>query len=335
MKNKTTGNSTVFIINKLFRLALLLLVTSITAFALMKASPIDPLQANVGQSALGAMSAEQVKKLQKYWGADANPVRQYLAWASDFVRGDMGISLLYRQPVSEVIAVRLHNSFILMVTAWLLSGVLGLISGAAAGMNRGKRIDKWIKGYCLLISSTPAFWLAMLLLIVFGVWLKWLPVGLSVPIGIEAADVTFADRLKHFILPAMALSITGISNIALHTREKMIEISESEFFLFARARGEKGWKLFRNHGLRNILLPAVTLQFAAISEILGGSVLVEQVFSYPGLGQAAVAAGLGSDMPLLMAVTIVSALFVFGGNMLADVLYGVVDPRIRRGGTQH
>lgn len=334
MKNKATGNHTVFVINKLFRLALLLLVTSITAFALMKASPIDPLQANVGQSALGAMSEEQAEKLQQYWGADADPVKQYAAWAWDFVRGDMGISLLYRQPVSEVIAVRLYNSLILMVTAWLLSGVLGLIFGAAAGMNRGRWVDKWIRGYCLLISSTPAFWLAMLLLIVFGVWLKWFPVGLSVPIGIAAAEVTFADRLRHFILPALALSITGIANIALHTREKMIEISESEFFLFARARGEKGWKLFWNHGLRNILLPAMTLQFASISEIFGGSVLVEQVFSYPGLGQAAVAAGLGSDMPLLMAVTIVSALLVFGGNMLADILYGVVDPRIRRGGVR-
>lgn len=334
MKNKTTENHTVYIIKKLFRLVLLLFVTSVTAFALMKASPIDPLQANVGQSALGSMSVEQLEKLQEYWGVDANPVRQYLAWMSDFVRGDMGTSLLYRQPVSEVIAVRLQNSLVLMASAWLLSGVLGVILGASAGMNRGRWIDKCMKGYCFLISSTSAFWLAMLLLIVFGVWLKWLPVGLSVPIGVAAADVTFADRVQHFILPALTLSITGIANIALHTREKMIEIVESDFFLFARARGEKGWKLFRNHGLRNILLPAVTLQFASVSEIFGGSVLVEQVFSYPGLGQAAVAAGLGSDMPLLMAVTVVSALFVFGGNMLADVLYGVVVPRIRRGGVR-
>ena len=183
-----------------------------------------------------------------------------------------------------------------------------------------------------MISSTPAFWLAMLLLMVFGVWLKIFPIGLSVPIGVAAADVTFLDRIQHFILPAVTLSITGIANIALHTREKMIEITESEYMLFARSRGEKGWKLFWNHGLRNILLPAMTLQFASISEIFGGSVLVEQVFSYPGLGQAAVAAGLGSDMPLLMAVTVVSALFVFGGNLIADLLYRIVDPRIRKGG---
>ena len=114
----------------------------------------------------------------------------------------------------------------------------------------------------------------------------------------------------------------------------MIDIMESDYVLFAKARGVTGWKLFWQHSFRNVLLPVITLQFASISEIFGGSVLVEQVFSYPGLGQAAVAAGLGSDMPLLMAITIVSAIFVFGGNLIANLLYGVVDPRIRRGGAK-
>lgn len=322
------------ILKKLIRVLLLILATSVTAFVLMRATPLDPLQTNVGQVALGSMSAEQIAKLEAYWGVGENPVKQYISWGTDFLRGDMGTSLLYRQPVSEVIAVRLQNSLFLMITAWVLSGVLGILLGAVAGMNHGKRVDRCIKGYCLLISSTPAFWLAMLFLIIFGVWLKWLPVGFSVPIGVAAADVTMLDRVRHFILPALTLSITGIANIAMHTREKMIEISESDFFLFARARGEKGWKLFWNHGMRNIILPAMTLQFASISEIFGGSVLVEQVFSYPGLGQAAVAAGLGSDMPLLMAITVISALFVFGGNLLADLLYQIVDPRIRKGGAR-
>ena len=219
-----------------------------------------------------------------------------------------------------------------MVTAWILSGVLGFVLGVTAGVFHGRWPDKLIKGYSVVISSTPAFWLALLLLMVFGVWLKVLPIGLSVPIGLETEGVTFLDRLRHAILPALTLSITGISNIALHTREKMIDIMESDYVLFARARGESTWQIVRRHGLRNVLLPAITLQFASISEIFGGSVLVEQVFSYAGMGQAAVAAGLGSDMPLLMAITIVSALFVFGGNLIANILYGIVDPRIRRGG---
>ena len=282
---------------------------------------------------LGGAVNVMIEKLEEYWGVNTPPAEQYLSWLKDFVRGDMGISLLYRQPVGKVIAVKLANSLFLMILAWVLSGILGFVLGVVAGMNRGKLVDKLIKGYCLVISSTPAFWLALLLLMVFGVWLGWLPIGLSVPIGVEASGVTFLDRLYHAVLPALTLSITGVSNIALHTREKMIDICESDYVLFARMRGEKGFRLFRYYGFRNVLLPAITLQFASISEIFGGSVLVEQVFSYPGLGQAAVAAGLGSDLPLLMAITIVSALFVFGGNMIANLLYGVVDPRIRRGGT--
>lgn len=313
---------------------LLTVCISIVTFALMKASPIDPLQANVGQAALGSMSQEQKEKLEEYWGVNTPPVQQYLSWAGDFVRGDMGTSLLYRQPVTKVIAVKLSNSLMLLAIAWILSGILGFALGVISGMNRGRLADRLIKGYCLIISSTPAFWLALLLLMIFSVWLHIFPIGLSVPIGVEASGVTLSDRIYHAVLPALTLSITGVSNIALHTREKMIDIMESDYVLFARMRGEKGWKLFRCYGFRNVLLPAVTLQFASISEIFGGSVLVEQVFSYPGLGQAAVAAGLGSDLPLLMAITIVSALLVFGGNLTANILYGLIDPRIRRGGAE-
>ena len=192
-------------------------------------------------------------------------------------------------------------------------------------------MDKIISGYALVTASTPAFWLALVLLMIFAVWLKVLPIGLSVPIGVEAAGVTVSDRIAHGVLPALTLSITGLSNIILHTREKMAEAMESDYVLFAKARGESGRQIILRHGLRNIVLPAMTLQFASISEIFGGSVLVEQVFSYPGIGQAAVTAGLGGDIPLLLGITVISAAIVFAGNFTANVLYGVVDPRIRRG----
>lgn len=331
---RTTVKQYLLLIGKnIIRMALLVAAVSIAAFALMTMSPVDPLQANVGQAALGSMSQEQIEKLESYWGVDEPPLKRYLSWAGDFVRGDFGTSLQYRQPVADVIAVKLGNSLVLMTTAWLISGVLGFVLGVTAGVFHGRWPDKLIKGYSVIISSTPAFWLALLLLMIFGVWLKVLPIGLSVPIGLEAEGVTLLDRLRHAILPAVTLSLTGVSNIALHTREKMIDIMNSNYVLFARARGESTWQIVRRHALRNVMLPAITLQFSSISEIFGGSVLVEQVFSYAGMGQAAVSAGLGSDMPLLMAITIVSALFVFGGNLIANLLYGIVDPRIRRGGT--
>lgn len=321
-----------FIGKNLIRVLLLLVAVSIAAFFLVSVSPIDPLQANVGQVALGSMSPEQIEKLQAYWGVDVPPMQRFLSWAGDFFRGDFGISLLYRQPVREVIAVKLENSLWLMSLAWLISGIVGFVLGILAGVKKGTWVDKIIKGYSLLLVSTPTFWLALLLLMVFAVWLQVLPIGLSVPLGVEASGVTVWDKIQHAILPALTLSITGISNIALHTREKMIEIMDSDYVLFARARGENTWSIVKNHGLRNVLLPAITLQFGSISEIFGGSVLVEQIFSYPGLGQAAVTAGTGSDVPLLLGITVISAAIVFGGNLIANVLYGIVDPRIRRGG---
>lgn len=314
----------------IIRMAVLLALVSMAAFFLVSVSPLDPLQTNVGQAALGSMSGEQIARLQEYWGVNTPPVTRYLAWAGDFLRGDMGISLLYRRPVVQVIGEKLVNSLWIMAFAWVLSGILGFLMGMTAGAKKGKAADRIISSYALVTASTPAFWLALVMLVVFAVWLKVLPVGLSVPIGMEASAVTMKDRLVHGILPAAALSITGISNIALHTREKMAEVMESDYVLFARARGESEWSIIRRHGIRNILLPAMTLQFASVSEIFGGSVLVEQVFSYPGLGQAAVTAGLGGDVPLLLGITMISAVIVFAGNFTANLLYGAVDPRIRR-----
>ncbi len=312
------------------RMSVLLVLVSIAAFFLVTVSPLDPLRTNVGQAALGSMSQEQIAQLEEYWGVNTPPVKRYVSWAADFLRGDMGTSLLYRQPVSKVIGEKLANSLWLMASAWLVSGAVGFVMGVAAGARKGGLTDKLISAYALLTASIPAFWLALVLLMIFAVWLKVLPIGLSVPIGMEASAVTLGDRLVHGILPVAALSITGISNIALHTREKMAEVMESDYVLFARARGESEWEIVKRHGIRNILLPAMTLQFASVSEIFGGSVLVEQVFSYPGLGQAAVTAGLGGDVPLLLGITVISSAIVFAGNFTANILYGAVDPRIRK-----
>lgn len=315
---------------KLIRMLLLLLGVSLLTFLLMWASPLDPLQTNVGQTALGSMTQEQIAELEAYWGMDMPPAQRYLGWLSGVLHGDFGTSLLYRQPVLTVIGERLANSVGLMAAAWIFAGVLGLVLGMLAGAYRNRWPDRVIRGYCLLISSTPAFWLAILLLMIFAVELGWLPVGLAVPMGLQADSVTFIDRLRHGILPVLTLSMTGVANIALHTREKLIEVLSSDYILFAKARGESQTSIFLRHGLRNVSLPAMTLQFASISEIIGGSVLVEQVFSYPGLGQAAVTAGLGSDLPLLLGITVITAAIVFAGNLAADLLYGVIDPKIRR-----
>ena len=320
----------IFISKNFIRMLILLFFVSIAAFALVSMAPLDPLQTNVGQAAMGSMSPEQIERLRLYWGEGIPPLNAILRGLGT-LSGEYGNFPFISSACGKSDPGPFASSVWLMAAAWILSGVTGVILGMTAGARKGSLTDRVISAYALVTASTPAFWVALVLLMVFAVWLKVLPVGLSVPIGADAATVSIADRIRHGILPAAALSLTGISNITLHTREKMIQVMESDYVLFARTRGESMSSIVLRHGLRNMILPALTLQFASISEIFGGSVLVEQVFSYPGLGQAAVSAGLGSDIPLLMGITMISAAMVFAGNFIADILYEIIDPRMRRG----
>ncbi len=315
------------IISHSIKLITLLLAVSIIAFLLVSLSPVDPVQ----QYVLGAgnVSPEQRLELENYWGVNDPPMERYMNWITALISGDFGMSLLYRRPVIAIIKERFLNSFVLMMIAWILSGFIGFTLGCLMGMFKDKVIDKVLKKGCLILSSVPTFWLGLLFLLFFSVFLGWFPIGFSSPIGVLNENVTFAQKVHHIILPALTLSFISFANVALHTRQKLVDVMESDYVLFAKARGESSWSILKRHGLRNIILPAITLQFASFAELFGGSVIAENVFSYPGLGTAVSAAGLNSDVPLLLGITLFSAVFVYFGNLIANVLYGVVDPQIR------
>ena len=317
------------IVKYLFRVLSLLLASSIIAFILVSLSPIDPVQQYVLGS--GGVSAEQQENIAQYWGVKDPPVKRYMNWLSAIVHGDMGNSLLYRQPVAQVIGEKFSNTLALMLTAWLVSGITGFILGCVMGMNKGRLADRVIKRVCLVITTLPAFWVGLIFLMVFSVALGWFPIGLSAPVGVVNSEVSIMQKLHHLILPAMAVSFISFPPIALHTRQKLAEVLASDYVLFAKARGENRFSILKRHGIRNILLPAVTLQFSSFAELFTGSVLAENVFSYPGLGSAASAAGLNSDVPLLLGITLVSILFVSAGNLLSEIIYGAVDPQLREG----
>ena len=310
------------------RMLLLLFAVSMLSFFLVISSPIDPVDAYLGDV---NVSEEQRVKIAEYWGLNKSPLERYGMWLEHLFKGDMGDSISYRQPVHKIIGDRFQASLALMGTAWVLSGFFGLSLGILSGVYKDSFLDRIIKTFCLVLASTPVFWLGLLILVIFAIELQWFPLGLAAPIGKLSHEVTFSDRLYHLILPAFTLSITGVANIALHTRQKLIDVLNSEYVLFARARGENTKQIIFRHGLRNIALPAVTLQFASVSELFGGSVLAEKVFSYPGLGNAATAAGLHGDAPLLLGIAMFSVLFVFAGNLTANIIYGIVDPQIREG----
>ncbi len=317
-----------FLARKALRLVLLLATVSVLSFALLSFSPVDPVRAYVGADMM-RVSPEQRAVIAERWGVDRPPTQQFLAWASNLARGDLGTSLIYREPVARVIAERFAASLALMAAAWIITGVVGYLLGIISGTLQGSFPDKAIEAYAFTMASVPTFWLALVLLMVFSVWLGWTPIGLAQPAGMLDADVTWAERLHHLVLPALTLGIIGIANVTLHTRQKLIDVKRSDYYLFGIARGLTRWQAVARHGLRNTALPAVTLQFASFSEILGGAVLAEQVFSYPGLGRATVQAGLRGDVPLLLGIVLFSTVFVFVGNTIADLIYHVVDPKIR------
>jgi peptide/nickel transport system permease protein len=303
-----------------------MVVVAIFSFILLDLSPINPVNTYLRGA---AVSEGQRAILESYFGMNVPLPTKIFHWLMDLIQGNLGTSLIYRAPVIDVILDKFMASIVLMAISWILSGVLGFIFGVLAGKNKGSWIDKAVKVYCYAIQSAPSFWVGMLVLMVFAVYLGWFPIGFGVPIGVKSTDATFLEWASRLVLPTLTLSLVGLAPIAMYTRNELIQVLSSDYVLFAKSRGEKGWDLIKNHGIRNILLPAITLQFLSFSELFGGAVLVEQVFSYPGIGQTAVAAGLQSDVPLFLGIVLFSAVFVFVGNLLADLSYYLIDPRIK------
>ncbi|MFD2114883.1 ABC transporter permease [Paenibacillus yanchengensis] len=310
------------------RLVLLLIATIVITYILIQLSPIDPVQSYIGADMM-RVGPEQRAAIAAYWGWDEPPLIQFGKWSAAFLQGDLGTSTIYRLPVTEVIGERFVSSVALMISSWVIAGIVGFMIGSIAAMQRDKWLDRILRTICYTLASAPLFWVALLMLLVGAVWLGLFPIGLAAPAGVLASNITVWDKIYHMLLPSATLAIAGIAPLALHTRQKMIDILDSDFVLYARAKGERGITLYRRHIWRNALLPALTVQFASFGELFGGAILVEQVFSYPGLGQATIEAALRGDVPLLLGLVIFSTVFVFVGNTMADLLYGLVDPRIR------
>jgi peptide/nickel transport system permease protein len=317
-----------FAARRALRLVVLTAAVATAAFFLAMASPVDPIEGYLGQAS-ARVSPEQRALIADYWGFGQPAFVQLMRWARNLASGDLGFSFIYNAPVAQVIVERAGASLALMLSGWVLSGLFGFVLGVVAGGLEDSWTDRIIRTYAYILASTPTFWLGMLLLIVFSVSFGWTPICCATPIGVLPQDVTWLDRLHHLILPVAALALFGMAHVTLHTRAKVIEIMRSDFALYAFAQGASRREVAWRHGARNALLPALTIQFASIGELFGGSILAEQVFSYPGLGKATIEAGIRGDVPLLLAISIIATIVVALGNTIADALYYLVDPRIR------
>ncbi|MBB3936168.1 ABC transporter permease [Aureimonas phyllosphaerae] len=309
------------------RLAALLLLVAGIAFALVRLSPVDPVAAYLGPG-IARLQPEQRERIEAAWGLDQPAPVQFGRWLGHVLSGDLGWSTSHNAPVATVIAERGAATLRLALPALVLSGALGFALGTLAGTREGSRLDRAVRLYAYLLAATPTFWLAIVALTVFSVQLGWAPLCCSGPIGVTPDRVTLAETLAHLALPLGVLTLFGVAPVALHTREAIAAAMRSDHALFAFAQGASRRDVAWRHAARAALLPALTIVCASLGEILGGAVLAEQVFAYPGLGRATVQAGTQGDVPLLLALTLMAAALVATGNLVADRLYARIDPRL-------
>jgi peptide/nickel transport system permease protein len=319
-----------FIAMRLVKTALVALAVVLLSFFLIRLAPGDAATVMAGQS--GYADEAFMKSLRAEYGLDKPLPVQLATYLGTVARGDLGTSYVRRQPVLDIILERLPNTLLLDAFALVAAIAGGVWLGAAAARRPGSAGDAAVTVMSMLFYSVPQFWLGMMAVLVFAVWLAWLP-----PFGIETmgADYTglarLGDMARHMILPGMTLALYYLASYARLTRTAMIEIADQDFVKTARAKGISEGQVARRHILRNALIPLVTYAGLQASILVGGSVLVENVFSWPGIGTLAYEAVTARDNPLLLGIFIVTAILVSLFNLVTDIAYSIADPRVEMG----
>ncbi len=301
-----------YLLQRLFQSALILLGVSLVTFFLLYALPADPVRQIAGRSA----TAQTVENIRQQLGLDQPFVVQYWRYLTGLVQGDLGRSYLQKSQVSELIAARLPASLLLMVGAIVFELVLGLTMGVIAALRRGSATDQTLMIVSFIGVSAPQFVVGLLLLYVFAVQLGWFPIG---------GYGTFS----HLVLPAATMGILGSGWYSRMMRSSMIEVLRQDYIRTARAKGLARYRVILRHALPNAILPIIAMIGIDVGIFMGGIVVVESVFGWPGIGQLAWQAIQRIDIPIIMGVTLVSACAIVLGNLLADLVTPFIDPRIR------
>ena len=319
-----------FIAMRLVKTALVVFAVVLLSFFLIRLAPGDAATVMAGQS--GYADEAFMKSLRAEYGLDKPLPAQLATYLGTVARGDLGTSYVRRQPVLDIILERLPNTLLLDAFALVVAIAGGVWLGAAAARRPGSAGDASVTVLSMLFYAVPQFWLGMMAVLVFSVWLAWLP-----PFGIETmgADYTglarAGDIAKHMVLPGMTLALYYLASYARLTRTAMIEVADQDFVKTARAKGIRESQVARRHILRNALIPLVTFAGLQASILVGGSVLVENVFSWPGIGTLAYEAVTARDNPLLLGIFIVTAVLVSLFNLVTDIAYSIADPRVEMG----
>ena len=316
----------------LFAIPLLLGIVTITFFVIQVA-PGDPMDMFLEPRLQRQMDPEAVELIRQKYGLDQPVHIQYARWLGGLLRGDLGESFRYRRPVASLIAERVPYTLQLAMLALLVDALLGIALGVYSAVNRYSLAEKVVTMGSLIVYSIPGFWLALLLVMLFSVNLGWFPTSQTRSLNYDLLSTwgQIADRLWHLALPVFVLGVAQAAGTARYVRNRLLEVMNEEYILAARARGLREKTVIFKHALRNAMIPIITIFGMSLPFLLGGAALIEGVFGWPGLGLLGIEAVRGRDFPVILATTIMAAVLVVLGNLLADVLYAVVDPRISLG----
>ena len=318
----------------------MLLGVSIVVFFMVRAIPGDPAQILLGQQATQA----QVEQVRENMGLDKPVIVQYGIFLADAVRGDLGYSIVTGRPVTTELLARLPATLELTAFAMLVAILVGVPVGVISAVKQYSWLDKFTSVLALTGISMPIFWLAMILIVIFFVNLGWLPFPGRLSTGYAVTSITglvlvdslltlnfaaFWDGLKHLILPAIALGTIPMAVIMRMTRSSMLEVMGEDYVRTARAKGVVPWRVIFKHALRNAMLPTVTVIGLQAGLLMGGAVITETIFSWPGVGQIAAESVYRRDYAMVQGVVLYGATLFVLVNLVVDVLYAVLDPRVR------
>jgi len=316
-----------YTIKRLLGMIPLLLLISVVVFTLAKLMPGDALSGMIDPA---NTKAEYIAEMREKLGFNDPIPQQFARWFGGVLQGDFGRSWIHKMPVSELLWQRVQNTAILATTALLITYALSLVSGMQAGKRPRSAIDYTIQSISYVAYAIPSFIAGIVAIYIFAIKLGWIPASGSRSVGVEEGTwAYYFSILKHTVLPALVL---GAFNTAAYTqflRNDIIESSRKDFVRTARAKGTSERNIYNKHILRNSLLPMVTFLGLDFGGLLGGAIIVETLFTYPGMGQLFFDSVISRDYSVVMVVTLFLSLMVLIGNLISDLLYGVVDPRIR------
>jgi peptide/nickel transport system permease protein len=318
-----------YIVRRLIQTIVVTCILSFVAYAMMGLMPGDPL--DIACNANPHCTPENLDQMKKNLGLDQPVTVRYVKWLSAFLQGDLGYSRTYRLPVAEILGPRLVNTLYLSGTSLLLSLIIAIPLGVFTSLKANTKFDYTLNMFAFAGISIPSFWLALMLILVFAVELRLLPAGGTFSIGLppETSTLEFVfDRIKYLILPVTTLSLLTVAYWVRYTRAKMLETMRNDYIRTARAKGLPERKVIFRHGLRNALIPVVTVVALGFAQIFSGAVITETVFAYQGAGKLIFDAIFANDYNMAMCSFIITSFLVLFMNLVADVAYAYLDPRI-------